>query len=464
MIIIYAFPVEKTESRNKPYNFGGMKKQDIDKIISEIDSKDTIFANKQFLDTISFPDLIIGRERPVKRLVKFFLEYKKGHVVPFVSVFGRSGSGKSSTVKFVCQNMDGISYCFVNLRKAKTIFGAANLILSELGKENLKSAQGLNSALEIIEGAIIQLLQREEKKLFVLVLDEYDMIFSDKRNSPSDFIFKLVVMQQDLKEKGFFACIVAISNNALLEYELDSRVRSRIGNSEIFFEPYPKSVVLDILKDRASKAFSGEIDDKVLQYCSEISSSEHGDARRAIDLLRVAGEIADSKGEKLDSNHVDLAQASLDKDRVVYILGYASLQLKNLCLALARVTFLTEQGWHATSQIYEQYQMMTSIIKPPVNLLSYRRISMLLTEIENMGLVVSQTSSKGRHGYGTSYKLTVAPLMIGNALAKDWWKSVVAAKAEYDDVGHHARFKHLSDAKFEKLESEKYWKDYLGLD
>jgi len=441
-----------------------MKKQDIDSMISEINSEDTLFAKKSYLDTISFPEIIVGRERPAKRLVRFFLEHRQGHVVPFISVYGRSGSGKSSTVKFVCQNMDGISYRFVNLRKAKTVFGAANLILSELGGPELKSAQGLNGVIENIEGSIMELFEKEKKKLLVLVLDEYDIIFYDRRNNPSDFIFRLVILEQNLKEKGFLMCIIAISNNALLEYELDSRVKSRIGNSEIFFEPYTKSAVFDILKERASKAFSKKIDEKVLQYCSELSSAEHGDARRAIDLLRVAAEIASSKSEKLSQGHVDLAQASLDRDRIVLLLQYASVHMKNLSLGIARLAFLTGQDWQATSTIYKQYQLITSKSVPPMESLSYRRISALLTELENTGLVVSQTSSRGRHGYGTSYKLTASPSVIGNALGRDWWKDVVDAKAKHDDIYHDPRFRYMDDTKWKKIESEKYWREYIGIE
>ena len=71
-------------------------------------------------------------------------------MVPYISVYGRSGSGKSVVVRFVCDNIDGISYRFVNLRQAKTVFGAANLILAELGVSGLKSAQGINLAVENI--------------------------------------------------------------------------------------------------------------------------------------------------------------------------------------------------------------------------------------------------------------------------------------------------------------------------
>src|SRR3712207_954269 len=126
------------------------------------------------------------------RSVRFLLGYKQGLVVPFVSVYGRSGSGKSTVVKFVCENLDdeNISYVFVNLRKARTVFGCANLILSELGQPSLKSAQGINTAIEQISNAVEQHLSNNRKnnntKLFILVLDEFDVLLYDKRGKPSD--------------------------------------------------------------------------------------------------------------------------------------------------------------------------------------------------------------------------------------------------------------------------------------
>ena len=132
-----------------------MDKQDLKRIYAEVEKENLLFANKAFLDNLTLPSQIIGRERKAKELVRFLLGYKQGFVVPFVSVYGRSGSGKSTVVKFVCENLDeDISYAFVNLRKARTVFGCANLILTELGLPSLKSAQGINTAIEQISNAI----------------------------------------------------------------------------------------------------------------------------------------------------------------------------------------------------------------------------------------------------------------------------------------------------------------------
>ncbi len=382
------------------------------------------------MDIFAVPSGIIGREDKAKEIARFLLAYRKGIVIPFISVYGRSGSGKSTVVRFVCENLGkDIAICFVNLRKAKTVFGCANLILSELGQPNLKSAQGINVAIEKISSGIESALKKKSK-LFVLALDEFDVLFNDRRGKPSDFIYKLLVMVENLRQKGYLVCIVAISNNVMVDYEIDDRVRSRIGASEIFFNGYSKQDVLDILKDRAAKSFSKPIDGAVLDYCAQLSSSEHGDARRAIDLLRVAGEIAGLAGDKvLDKKHVDLASELLQKDRLGTVLSNSSYHLKLACTSLARITYLTEEDWHSTSVLYKQYCIMVAKDTKP---LTYRRVSELLTELENAGIAVSQTSSKGRHGYGTQYKLTVSPEMIGQICFPDWWKNLVERKRRYE--------------------------------
>jgi archaeal cell division control protein 6 len=421
-------------------------KQDLKRIYAEVEKENLLFANKTFLDNLTLPSQIIGREKKAKELVRFLLGYKQGLVVPFVSVYGRSGSGKSTVVKFVCENLDeDISYAFVNLRKARTVFGCANLILTELGQPSLKSAQGINTAIQHISNAIEQRLSNNIKKnnnnnnnsgnnntarLFILVLDEFDVLLYDKRGKPSDFIYKLLVMEEKLREKGYLMCIVAISNNVMSDYEIDDRVRSRIGSSEVFFEPYTQQAVLAILKDRATKAFAQPVDYEILQYCSDQSSQEHGDARRAIDLLRVAAEIAGRKGEKIGKKHVDAALARLQRDRVSTTLSSASYHLKLAATALARISYLTQEVWHSTSTVYNQYRHILE--SEDTKSLTYRRIAELLTELENMGLVTSHTSSKGRHGYGTQFKLVVPPEAIGKVCFPDWWSDLVQRKIQHD--------------------------------
>jgi hypothetical protein len=61
-------------------------KQDLKRILSEVEKENLLFAKKTFLDNLTLPSKIIGREMKAKELIRFLLGYKQGLVVPFVSV------------------------------------------------------------------------------------------------------------------------------------------------------------------------------------------------------------------------------------------------------------------------------------------------------------------------------------------------------------------------------------------
>lgn len=388
-----------------------------------------------------------------------------GLMVPIISVYGRSGSGKSTVVRFICDSLsDTMSYSFVNLRKARTLFGCANLILAGLGEKNLKSAQGLNAAVDVMETKIQEILASEKKKFFVLVLDEYDSVFSDSRGNPSDFVYKLLTLEENLREKDIWLCIITISNNAVADYDLDDRVKSRMGSSEIFFEPYATNDVLSILQDRSRLAFVCPISDDILEHCAKLSSTDHGDARRALDLLRVAAEMSNGKITKQD---IDNALEQNQKDRINVIISSATYHLRVIIASICSLSILTESGWHATSTIYKKYCLLLEDNKKP---LSYRRITDLLTELQNLGLVKSQTRSRGRYGYGTEFCLRFSPDMVGPLVSKEWWDGLVADKKQHDALMSYVNpLAHLNPTiakmnKNIKTTQDIVWRKRMGLD
>lgn len=407
-----------------------MSDSELDDIINKVNKEKKAFSNKAALDTSNQPSKIISRVNEVEKIIRYVLDYEQGQVVPLVSIYGRSGTGKSTLVRHVCNYIPEIKMCFVNLRKAKTVFGGVNLILNELGQPSLTSAQGMNLGMQKIQESILNAMNLEKKKLFVLALDEFDVIFYDKRGNPSDFVYKLVEMIAELKKKDCLAMIFTISNDVLSDYDLDERIKSRVGNSEIFFKPYSHDEMLKILKQRAEEAFGKKIDDKILEKCASISFLEHGDARRAVDLLRVSAEIAAKEKKDLTIEHITEASKKLQKDRVEEVIASLSYHSKLACLILAAKTYFLEKDWHTTKSIYEKYKKYVD--SEPVG---YRRFFDLLKDLENTGLLVSDTKSKGQKGYRSEFQLVVDPDIVGNILDKEWWKKkVVDPKANADEL------------------------------
>ena len=407
-----------------------MSDAELDKIINKVEKERKVFVKKSALDTSTQPAKIVSRGNEVEKIVGFLYDYKQEQVVPLLSIYGRSGTGKSTLVRYVCNYIPEIKLCFANLRKAKTVFGGVNLILNELDQPSLTSAQGMNNGMQKIKETILNTMNAEHKKLFVLALDEFDVIFNDKRGNPSDFVYKLVQMQAELKEKGCLAMIVTISNDVLSDYDLDDRIKSRIGNSEIFFKPYSKAEMLQILKQRAEEAFGKKIDGKVLEQCARVSFLEHGDARRAVDLLRVSAEIAAKENKDITIEHIKSASKQIQKDRVDEVISSLSHHSKVICMVLASKTYGLEKDWHSTKSIYEKYTKYLE--SEPV---SYRRCSELLKDLENTGLVVSKTGSKGQKGYSSEFQLVIDSTIIGEIIDKNWWeKAVVEPKKELDGL------------------------------
>jgi cell division control protein 6 len=171
---------------------------------------------------------------------------------------------------------------------------------------------------------------------------------------------------------------------------------------------------------------------EVIERCANLSSDERGDARRAIDLLRAAAEVAGAAGEKaIGLAHVEAAVAQLQKEKVELAIARAPYHARVACAGLARVAFLAPgQAWYATSTLYRQY---CSSLQKGARALGYRRFSELLIELGNLGLAASQVGSKGRQGYGLEYRLAVPPEVVGAACFPAWWGELLRKKRRHEE-------------------------------
>ena len=183
------------------------------------------------------------------------------------------------------------------------------------------------------------------------------------------------------------------------------------------------------MSDRCKKTFKIRISKDVLEYCASTSSSDHGDARRALDLLRTTGEICN--GVKITIADIDSAQKLLQKDRAHEIVSSAPYHMRCIIGAIFYQSIIGGESWNATSAIYKKYTDLISAENKP---LSYRRCSDLLIELDNSGLVVPRTYSKGRHGYGKEYKLMISPNLVGPVIGKDWFNGLIEQKVRTDEA------------------------------
>ena len=188
--------------------------------------------------------------------------------------------------------------------------------------------------------------------------------------------------------------IIGITNEISFRESLDARVRSSLSEEEVLFTPYNAIQLKDILNERAKNAFfDNVVSDSVISKCAAIAAQEHGDARRALDLLRVAGELAERDGaEKVDEKYVDMAQDKLDLDRVTEVIKSQPKQSKAVLYAIIRAG----KNGVMTGDVLEEYKRICKV--NGLNILTQRRVSDLITEYDMLGIITTRVVSKGRYG------------------------------------------------------------------
>ena len=170
----------------------------------------------------------------------------------------------------------------------------------------------------------------------------------------------------------------------------------------------------EILKKRADDSFkTGVVSDGVIAKCAAFAAREHGDARRALDLLRVAGEIAERESSsKIQIKHIDLANNKIERDKILDII---ETEPKQFQLVLYSIFSLIEKSKDSifTGDVYMYYQELCK--KTNTDILTQRRVSDILAEFDMLGLINARVISKGRQGRTREIKLAIPENIVGKA-------------------------------------------------
>jgi cell division control protein 6 len=193
---------------------------------------------------------------------------------------------------------------------------------------------------------------------------------------------------------------------ALFITRLDPRIKSSLSEEEIVFPPYNANQLKDILLQRAKLGFhEGVVDEAVIEKCAAIAAQEHGDARRALDLLRVAGEIAERRGEsKITLEHVDMAHEKIERDTFIETIKHQPLHSQIVFYSILELARREKEV--TTGEVIEFYKEVCK--KIGVKPLTDRRISDLIVELSFFGFIECQVVSKGRYGRTRIIRLRIS--------------------------------------------------------
>jgi len=388
----------------------------LDNVFERFLKNTRVFKDREVLRHDYIPDNLPHREEQICCLGEIVAPVLKGSRCSNVFVYGKTGTGKTAVIKYVLNRLADkarelgapVKVCYVNCRWAGTEYRVYSNLCDAIGVKVPFTGLALGEVFDRLKAGL-----DSRKLLLLVVLDEIDALIKMRGDV---LLYELTRINEALRCSR--ATIVGISNDLRFKEFLDPRVLSSLSEEEIVFKPYDAAELQDILLDRARVAFyDGVLVDGAVGLCAALAAAEHGDARRALDLLRVAGELVERESsESVLEEHIRRAEKRIEHDRIVEALRNLTLHSKFvLCsvylLRKARVNYaITGDIYNVYSELCDQ-----SGLAP----LTQRRVSGLVNELDVIGLLNSRVVSMGRYGRTKKIRLSIARGLIREVFATD---------------------------------------------
>jgi cell division control protein 6 len=284
----------------------------LDNIFEKAAIGETLIKNRRTLTIDYVPEKLPFRDEETKTVAQTLSVVLKGARPSNLLLFGKPGTGKTAVVKKVIEHLHkkakelGLEVIvpIINTKSANTAYKVLYEIAEDMGiNKEEKKLQVHFTGLSMGEATDRILDFIGKKKLnVVLVFDEIDSLV-DKNGD--DILYNFTRANERISKGGFIS-LIGISNSLTFKDKLDPRVRSSLSEEEMVFNPYKVEQLQKILIDRSRVAFNdGAIDGAAINLCAAMAGKENGDARKAIDLLRVAAEIAErEKADKVEEKYI----------------------------------------------------------------------------------------------------------------------------------------------------------------
>jgi archaeal cell division control protein 6 len=376
-----------------------MVKNDLVNFFEKYLSKDPIFKNKSVLQSSYVPEDILHREDEITQIANILAPSLRKEKPSNIFIYGKTGTGKTLSVRYTTDNIKKVALqreipvmvMYVNC-KLKKVADTEYRLMAHLCRELGKTIPPTGLPTDEIYKVFFNVID-SENQIIVLILDELDQLV---KKAGDEILYNFTRINSELKNAQI--AIIGISNDLLFADSLDPRIKSSLSEEEILFAPYNAIQLQQILRKRADLAFKDNtIAEGVIEKCSAYAARDHGDARRALELLRVAGELAERENSnKLTIDFIDKAEEKIEKDKVVDIVDAQPKQFQVVLYSVLSIYNPKQSNALFTGDVYDNYKKMC--IRANLRPLTQRRVSDILGELDMMGIINARIISKGRHG------------------------------------------------------------------
>jgi cell division control protein 6 len=406
-------------------------------VIESVLGKPSVFKSKEKLFPEYLPPYLPHREEQLKALAEYFrfLLVEPGSISQRVLLIGGIGTGKTVTARrfgsdfkyLARQRGINLEYVHVNCHRDRSLY----LVMQEISRQLHVPVPHRGLSAQEMYSVILKHLE-ERDQYVIITLDEFDYFISVAGSDAVYFLVRTYDEHPELTKRVNFIFIARDMSNLGL---LDAATESYLVRNIIHFKPYTSRELYDILKHRAEEAFyEGAVSDEVLTYIAEIVGVDRGgtgNARLALEILLLAGEMADHEGApRIMIEHVRRAHAHATPSLVHILDSLPYLQLHELLVLLAAVRVLKVKGepYARMGEVEREYQQICEELG--VRPRKHTQVYEYVMNLKRLGIIDARPSGKGYRGRSTLIGVSVGPL---DMLEKKILELVEAVRGEHHD-------------------------------
>ncbi len=372
----------------------------------------SVFVNRDLVepDTIIDEERIVGRDDQLESVVSFLKPTLQGNRPPNMLLYGPAGTGKSLIIGAVtkqiielCQSKgERFGVVVINCQPINTldqaVYELVQTVAKDIGTEVGVPETGVSTKRKYRR---LYELINEHYDSVIFILDEIDLLVGRRENDEpaySKLLYQLSRASNTNEIEGRVS-VAALTNDPKFMEDIDGRAESSFNPRDVYFPDYDANQLREILENRRDAFRQDALKGDVIPLVAAFAAQSHGDARKAIDLFRGAGDLADERGdEEVTENHVRESQEEIDKDRSLKLVEGLTTQKKISLYATAAVAHhSTQTGSSVPSPVgFKIYQWVTNELD--ADQMTRETYVKYVKELSTYGLISTSRKSRGRGG------------------------------------------------------------------
>ncbi|WP_276275396.1 orc1/cdc6 family replication initiation protein [Haladaptatus sp. QDMS2] len=378
----------------------------------DVEGESSVFVNRDLVepDTIIDEERIVGRDEQLESVVSFLKPTLQGNRPPNMLLYGPAGTGKSLIIGAVTQQI--IELC----QSKGERFGVVNIncqpinTLDQAVYELVQTvAKDVDAAIGVPETGVST--KRKYRRLYelinthydsvIFILDEIDLLIGRRSNAEpaySKLLYQLSRASNTNEIEGRVS-VAALTNDPKFMENIDGRAESSFNPRDVYFPDYDANQLREILGNRRDAFRQDALEDDVIPLVAAFAAQSHGDARKAIDLFRGAGDLADERGDSVvRENHVRESQEEIDKDRSLKLVEGLTTQKKISLYSTAAVACYSNRPRSSVPSPvgFKVYQWVTDQLD--TDQMTRETYVKYVKELSTYGLISTARKSRGRGG------------------------------------------------------------------